>query len=144
MADVIPSEKNMFRLIIRSRAGQMTRGKRNGPGPRQPRNWLRQVGIVAASLVFLPVALFSVAVFVGLFLVILVAAIAYGLWLRSGLQRMESHQVIDGDYEIVSDEDNQQKLPKGEGSAQQRKWGHIPTGQCQLLCLPRILTGRNR
>ena len=93
MADVIPSEKNMFRLIIRSRAGQMIRGKRNGPEPRQPRNWLRQVGIVAASLVFLPVALFSVAVFVGLFLVILVAAIAYGLWLRSGLQRMESHQV---------------------------------------------------
>jgi hypothetical protein len=52
----------------------MIRGKRNGPEPRQPRNWLRQVGIVAASLVFLPVALFSVAVFVGLFLVILVAA----------------------------------------------------------------------
>jgi hypothetical protein len=121
MADVIPSEKNMFRLIIRSRAGQMTRGKRNGPEPRQPRNWLRQVGIVAASLVFLPVALFSVAVFVGLFLVVLVATIAYGLCLRSGLQRMESHQVIDGDYEIDPDEDNQQKLPKGEGNTQQRK-----------------------
>ena len=121
MADVIPSEKNMFRLIIRSRAGQMIRGKRNDQEPRQPRNWLRQVGILAASLVFLPVALFSVAIFVGLFLVILVVAIAYGSWLRSGLQRMESHQVIDGDYEIVPDEDNQQKLPKGEGSAQQRK-----------------------
>jgi hypothetical protein len=70
---------------------------------------------------FLPVVLFSAAVFVGLFLVILVAAIAYGLWFRSGLQRMESHQVIEGDYEIVPDEDNQEKLPKEEGSAQQRK-----------------------
>lgn len=111
----------MFRLVIKSRGGQMARGKRKGTGPPGPRSWLRQLGIVAASLVFLPVAIFSLAVFVGLFLASLVAALAYGLWLRSRLQQMRSRQVIEGDYEVVPDDDNQRKLPEGKGSTQQRK-----------------------
>jgi hypothetical protein len=83
-----------------------------GSGPRRLGIRLRQLMIVAASLAFLPVVLFSLAVFVTIFLVILVAALAYGWRLRSKLQRMESRQVVDADYDAVSDGDNQRKLPK--------------------------------
>jgi len=113
--------KDMFRLIIKSDGGQMARGKGKVIKPPQLKSWQRQLRIVAASLLLLPVALFSLAVFVGLFLASLVAAIAYGLWLRSRLQRMESRKVIEGDYEVVPAEDNQQKPPKEEGRAQWRK-----------------------
>lgn len=94
-----------------------------GKGPRQPhlRIWLRQLMIMAVSLAFLPVVLFSLVFFIVIFLVILLAALVYGLRLRSKLQRMESHQVIDGEYEVVQDDGNQQKRLKEERSAQQRK-----------------------
>jgi len=120
MGNSIPGEENMARLVITSRVGQVKRAKRNSPGPQQPRNWLRQLGIVTASLVFLPVAIFSLAVFIGLFLIFVVFAVSYSLVLRSRLQRMESHQFINSDYEVVPDEDNQRKLLKEEGSAQQQ------------------------
>ena len=111
MVNVIPSEKNMFRLIIRNRGSRVIRSKHNDPAPLRSGSWLRQVGIVAASVLFLPVALFSVAVFIGLFLAVLIGTLVYGLWLRSKFQRMESSQTREDDYEDISDADNQQKLP---------------------------------
>jgi len=105
----------MFRLIIRNGGGRIAKGKRNDQTPPRPGNWLRQIGIVAASVLFLPIAILSVTIFVGLFLIFLIAVLAYGFWLRSRLQRIESNRVINGDFETVSDEGNQQKLIKGEG-----------------------------
>ena len=116
MANVTPSQKKMFRLTITTRTGKMKRGKRSSPGPHQPRNWLQRLGIVTASLVLLPVALFSFAVFVGLFLSMLAGVMVYGLCLRSKLQRIQSHHVINS--EVVSDEDDPQKRLKGEASTQ--------------------------
>ena len=109
----------MFRLIIKSCGSQMEKGK--GSGQPRLKIWLRQLTIVAVSLAFLPVVLLSLAVFIAIFMVLLVAALAYGLRLRSKLQRIESHQVIDGEYKVVPDDDNQQKRLKGERSTQQRK-----------------------
>ena len=112
MVNIAPSQKKMFRLTITTRTRQMRRGRRNSPEPRQPKSWLQRFGIVTAGLIFLPVALFSFAVFVGLFLSMLAVVMVYVLCWRSKLRRMQSHQVINS--EVVSDENGDEKLPEGK------------------------------
>jgi hypothetical protein len=114
VVNFIPDKKDMFRLTIKCGGIRIKRGKHIGTIPARPRSWRRQTGIVAASVLLLPVALLSITLFVGLFLVFLITAVTYGFWLRSRLQRMVSNQVIDGDFEEASDEDNQQKMLKEE------------------------------
>lgn len=106
--------------VITRSVSQMKLDKRYSPGPHQPRNWLRQLKTVTAGLLLLPVAIFSLAIFAGLFLIFVVFAVSYSLLLRSRLRRMQSHQVINSDYEVVPDEDKQRKLLTEEESTQQQ------------------------
>jgi hypothetical protein len=111
MVNVPPNQKKMFRLTVTTRTG-LGRDKHLGPEPRQPRNWLQRLGVVTAGLVFLPIALFSFTVFIGLFLSMIAVVMVYGLCLRSKFKRefkrTQSRHTVNS--EVVSDEDDHEKL----------------------------------
>ena len=86
----------------------MRRDKHRVPEPRQPRNWLQRLGVVTVGLVFLPIALFSFTVFIGLFLSMITVVMASGLCLRSKFKRTQSRHIVNS--EVVSDKDDHEKL----------------------------------
>ena len=108
MVNVPPNQKKMFRLTVTTRTGQMRRDKHRVPEPRQPRNWLQRLGVVTVGLVFLPIALFSFTVFIGLFLSMITVVMASGLCLRSKFKRTQSRHIVNS--EVVSDKDDHEKL----------------------------------
>ena len=108
MANIDPSQRRMFRLTVTTRTGHMRRDAHKSLDSRRPGNWLQRLGVVAVGLVFLPVALFSFAVFVGLFLTIAAAVVVYGLFLQSRFKRMQARHVVES--KVVSDDDGQKTL----------------------------------
>ena len=89
----------MFRIIVSSGKSRTARNKRQSAVPSQAKGWLRQLGIMATSVLFLPIAIFSLAVFIVLFLAVVAATLTYGFWLRSRLQGEKPRQVIDAGSE---------------------------------------------
>ena len=118
MENTTPSQKKMFRLTITTRSGQMRRDRRISPEPRQPKTWLQRLGVVTAGLVLLPIALFSFAVFIGLFLSMVAAVTVYALCLRSKVKQIQSRHIVN--REVVSDEDDHEKRLKGEAGTWQQ------------------------
>ena len=118
MANTAPNKKQMFRLTITTRTGQMRRERRISLEPHQPRTWLQRLGVVTAGLVLLPIALFSFAVFIGLFLSIAAVVMVYALYLRSKFKQMQSRHFVNS--EVVSDEDGPEKLPRAKSGKERQ------------------------
>jgi hypothetical protein len=107
MVNVPPNPRKMFRLTITTHTGQMRNDKRRKPESRQQRNWLQRLGVITVGLIFLPIAIFSFAAFIGLFLSMIAVVMVYGLCFRSKFKRMQSRHSVNS--EVVSDEDDHEK-----------------------------------
>jgi len=101
----------MFRIVIHSGKNQMARVNRQSTVPARGKGWLQRLGILATSLLLLPVALFSLAVFIMLFLAVVAATLTCGFWLYSRLQREKPRKVIES--EVVQKDGQELRLSRG-------------------------------
>ncbi len=105
---------DMFRIVVSGGKSQVARVNSEGTFPAQGGGWLRQLGIALTTLLLLPVALFSFAVFLLLFLAVIGAALTYAFWFYSRLQREKARGVIQSEYEVVHKAGAELRLSNGD------------------------------
>ncbi len=117
----------MFRIVVSGGKNRVARVNSEGTVPAQGGRWLRQLGIALTTLLFLPVALFSLAVFLLLFLAVVGAALTYGFWFYSRLQREKTRGVIQSECEVVHKAGTKLRLSNG-GPREDDSPGDISSG----------------
>jgi fatty acid desaturase len=80
----------------------------------QSTGWLKRLWTTIAALGFLVFAFFFFSFFIALFLSILATALIYGIWLQSKFEKKKSGRIIETDYVVISEEEQEARSPKKE------------------------------